>query len=75
MHIIFLCFADSPETESESIWNDREFVAAVGVGAVAFMILLLLILAICLLVFYHRKVNRLNKYGIGEFSISIRVCT
>lgn len=70
----FVFISDSPEAETESIWNDREFVAAVAIGAVAFVILILLLLAICLLVFYHRKVNRLNKYGLGKFSNLIGYC-
>ena len=54
-----------------SVWDDREFVAAVGIAGVAFIILLLLMLAICLLVFYHRKVNKLNKYSLGQYNIVI----
>ena len=58
---------DAVEAPGVSVWNDREFVAAIGTGGVAFIILLLLLLAICLLVFYHRKVNRLKIYGLGEY--------
>ena len=65
----FYCYHVSPdavETEAVSVWKDREFVAAIAIAGVAFIILLLLLLAICLLVFYHRKVNRLKLYGLGE---------
>jgi hypothetical protein len=55
---------DAVETEAVSVWKDREFVAAIAIAGVAFIILLLLLLAICLLVFYHRKVNRLKLYGL-----------
>ena len=50
-----------------SVWNDREFVASIAIAGVAFILLLLLMVAICLLIFYHRKVNQLSKYGLGKF--------
>ena len=55
----------SAKPQAVSIWDDREFVAAIAIAGVAFIILMLLMLAICLLIFYHRKVNKLNKYGLG----------
>jgi hypothetical protein len=55
---------ESAEPVAVSVWDDREFVAAIAIAGVAFVILLLLMLAICLLIFYHRKVNKLNKYGL-----------
>jgi hypothetical protein len=54
----------SAKPQAVSVWDDREFVAAIAIAGVALIILMLLMLAICLLIFYHRKVNKLNKYGL-----------
>lgn len=56
-------FSESPENSAiAALVENREFVAAVTIAAVALAIFLLLTIAICLLIFYHRRVNK-YRYG------------
>ena len=63
-------YTASSDNQQQSVWDDREFVIAIGVAGVALILLVLLLITTCMLIHYYRKLDQVNKYSLGEWTIA-----